>query len=1174
MKPKVIIKGIINYIFAMVFATIFALFLNANVGWFILLALILAPIVSVFLAWLSGRFVAVSCEMESELLSKGDKCDVTVLVRNNSIFPTPPIEISMTNEPGVRCEEPNILVSVLSKTQKCFEVTFKAKICGLSHVGIEKVRVTDYLGLFSFPIRKSNSDDLKKKVAVIPNIAEISAKDDMILKAMQVSMHADDSEDTVESVINVFGGFPGYDNRDYVPGDPLKRINWKQSAKRDKLLVRLDDEMASQSIGLVLDSVFKTNEINVDELTSLSQYRDCQKDEILPKIAEDAIENALGIMQVLVRHDYTVNFYAYMNNQFIRYDIEDENDLESVRLELAYYSFSQNTSIERFPREDSMKKNSGAFIFSTPNSYAEASIALEGMVDNLYTTIYSAVEEARKQAASVDNISWNNLKTTTKVNKTTGEKILGVVKTMAVPYLLALLLSTQMFAIFEVPFLSFWTVFQILVCAGVFALCEYTNKHKIIGGMIITVSALLLLSGAARIVFSRGYGLDYMHWFLSGGESVETTTRYLLTIIMVFTTFFALVTFYFVRILYRTSFLMLISLIPAVAYVKVMQDIDMVPMVLITVLNITAFLLNSRTRRDAGKKIEGYIGGLVSLTFYLILLVLAGLAAPEQDDAKYYYIFENLFLGGNVSEEIPEEYSVMNEYSGNADGFGDLNNRKLYEIRAFNLTETLYMKRQNFDLYDFEYDRWYSAGEFSEPVITPKEWAEEKYYLNLSTFSEALQCVEKYEPGFLEKYGLQYAVGDYEVKSKTLNVVTTNFPSEAYIVPPNILSVFVIDDQNNDMANTYITENGEFQRVEGLLFHNLNYNVSYYDDKISRDKWISLGGSDMDYNTSEKMLQEMIVILEENEEEEHLRTVLYHENMLADAIYYKGICAENTELIPEKVKDLALEITKDCTYEWEKAQALQNYFYENDFVYDLSYDAKDDSVEYFLFKAKRGTCSDYASAYALMARSVGLIVKYAEGFVPQQEYSGQYVVRTDCGHAYPEVYIPNVGFVVYEATNPARNESSIGQGSGFMSYFMTAGFRLIIIFGTISAGIIFILFVHTVISPFIREAYFNKRLSKAEPLQAVIMMYKRIRDKHFVNDIANARARTPYEYAVKFEKKVKYDISSLVYMLEQGIYSYENLTDAHKEQAEVIYKGAKAAIKELRKEQKKKRIQK
>ncbi|MBO7395493.1 MAG: DUF58 domain-containing protein [Ruminococcus sp.] len=46
---------------------------------------------------------------------------------------------------------------------------------------------------------------------------------------------------------------PGYEHREYVHGDPLKRVNWKLSSKKDKLMVRLDEAVASVQPMIVLD---------------------------------------------------------------------------------------------------------------------------------------------------------------------------------------------------------------------------------------------------------------------------------------------------------------------------------------------------------------------------------------------------------------------------------------------------------------------------------------------------------------------------------------------------------------------------------------------------------------------------------------------------------------------------------------------------------------------------------------------------------------------------------------------------------------------------------------------------------------------------------------------------------------------------------------------------------
>ena len=1166
MKKRGVVKGVINYIFAMVFAIIFGLFCNADVGWFILLTLILAPVMSVFFAWLSSRMLTVSCEMEDALLSKGDTCEMQVSIANRSIFPTPPIEVILTNDAGARCDKPVLLASVMSRSVKEFQVVFHAKICGKSTVGVERLRVTDYLGLFSFAVKHVDYASLKRSVAVIPDIAEVSARDDNLVKVMQASTHMEDGEDTVEASSYSFGGFPGYDNREYVPGDPLKRINWKQSAKRNKLLVRLDDEMASQSVNVVLDSVFHKEAVDVKLMTRLLPYHGLRVEEILPKMAEDAVENALGIMQILVRHNYTVNFFAMFDGEFVRFEIGDELDLENVRLELAHYSFADNAVVERLPKGDAAFREKVG-LFSTPNSYGEAYALLESEGALQHTNVYSVPEEARKQGDEDAYISLQEFQEKQTEKRSVGKKVLEVITPLVIPYFLALLLSISVFSVFKVPFWSMWTLAQAGTCVVLMAFCEYVKKHRVIGGMLMTIFVVADMYAAAGLVF-RGGVLRYFYWFVSGGSEIESTFTFLMTLILIFTVFFALVVYYFVRVLYRTSFLMLVSLIPFVVYVKVMLDINMVQVVFVTLLNVAAFLVNVRTLRDAGKPIVGYWSGLASVGLYALLFVLIGLAVPEAE-TKYYYMFENAFLGGNVTENLPQEYSEMSEFSGNADGFNELNDRKLYVITGVETGKNLYMKRQTFDLYDFGYDRWYSGDYYADAVYSQEDWAQVTEDKNLSVLAQALHLAEQYEPGFLAKYGLEKIAQDYGDCLRTMNVETMNFPSVAYITPPYTHYITVKSGDDSAQAQTFLSRGEVYQRLNGFLGGNIVYDVQYYDEQAAQSSWIAAGGANMDKETVYDMLYDLDVILAENGEDSFTTVVRAYMSEYNEAMFYRDLCQENTAQIPKKVRELAQEITKDCIYDWQKAAALQLYFMENDFVYDLEYKAPDDSVEYFLFEGKTGTCSDYASAYVLMARSVGLIVRYAEGFVPDEEYNGDYVIRTDCGHAYPEVYIPGVGYVVYEATLPATVTNGSGGGRGFAGYFMMVGIQIVVTFALVCGVILALLFLHKVAAPYVSEAYFTRKCQKAEPAQAVIMWYQRILQKHTKGIISKAGIYTPYEYAVTFEETFVYDISELTYMVEQAAYTQKSVEESQKIRARELYTGAVEAVKVWKKQKKK-----
>ncbi len=1160
-------KGILNYIFAMVFAIIFALFLDANVGWFLLLALILAPLLSILFAWISSLLITVSAEIQEDILSKGDTLCMTVHIKNPSIFPTPPVDITLTHEPGICSTNPHLLASAISRSTQSFSVSFTARICGESNVGIHNLRVTDYLGLFSFAPRKVNCKELCKKIAVIPDIAEISARDDTLLKTMQASLHSESSDDTNESSTLSFGGLPGYNHRDYVPGDPLKRINWKQSARKNKLLVRLDDEMASQAINVVLDSVFIQDDLDINELLTYAQFNDCTPENVLPKVAEAAVENALGVLYVLLRHNYTINFYVNLGSRFEKYEIQDEMSLESLRLDLAHYSYSSDPNTERFPIDALQQSKSAVSLFSTPGSYVNAHSILSSYSENMYTTIYSVVEEAKKRIVPASELFSPNSLLAPKLSM--ASKVKSMVRNLWVPFLLALVSSVNVFYAFKVPIFSYWTLLQIIVAIGIFALCDYVKKHRFIGGMIITILIVAILYIYMRIVFAVDWGRTYMYWFMSGGDSIETTFVYLLSLLMVFTVFFSMVIYYFTQVLYRTSFLMLVSLIPFVVHVKLMHKMEVSYAVIAVALNILAFLFHNRIRKDKEKRIVGYVPGLISLGLYTLLFLLIGLTVPKNETTRYYYVFENLFLGGNVSTLLPEEYSAMSEHSGNADNFEQLNDRKLYEISSVDTSSVLYMTRQIFDYYDFEKNYWCSFESQKTPDISPQSWQQERKNLNLTHLALAIYSAEELSPGFMSKYELEQIPQYFNQREDTIYVTTTNFPSVAYIIPPGTHSVSVTSpDEIEDWLYSGVSKAGIYQRKEGFLNANLQYEVTYYELFDSTTSWALAGGCNLSLEESIDMLSELTEILNNSSHTKYAQVASAYLQDALDAYNYRQSCHSNNASIPSQVQELANEITKTCSTDWEKALALQKYFEENDFVYDLSYDAPDDSVEYFLFEGKTGTCSDYASAYVLMARSAGLTCRYAEGFVPNAEYGGEYVVRTDCGHAYPEVYIPNVGYVVMEATKPAIyrvSESNKRGGSGLTGYLMIVGYRTILIFAGVSAFIILILFIQLCLRPIVNECIFRHRIKKATPGQAILMIYQRVQDKLTPNTIKDARHLTPNEYRLRFLRRYHYDLKDFILLVENAAYAETTLSSEEQDYAFAEYQQLRELLKKNKK---------
>ncbi|MDP9070873.1 MAG: transglutaminaseTgpA domain-containing protein, partial [Actinomycetota bacterium] len=106
---------------------------------------------------------------------------------------------------------------------------------------------------------------------------------------------------------------------------------------------------------------------------------------------------------------------------------------------------------------------------------------------------------------------------------------------------------------------------------------------------------------------------------------------------------------------------------------------------------------------------------------------------------------------------------------------------------------------------------------------------------------------------------------------------------------------------------------------------------------------------------------------------------------------------------------------------FQKARALQDFF-QRRFTYDLEARPGHDqrALENFLFRTKRGYCEQFAGAYAVMARTIGLPTRVAVGFTPGEPgQDGRYHVRDLNAHAWPEVHLQGFGWVAFEPT-PGR----------------------------------------------------------------------------------------------------------------------------------------------------------
>ena len=125
------------------------------------------------------------------------------------------------------------------------------------------------------------------------------------------------------------------------------------------------------------------------------------------------------------------------------------------------------------------------------------------------------------------------------------------------------------------------------------------------------------------------------------------------------------------------------------------------------------------------------------------------------------------------------------------------------------------------------------------------------------------------------------------------------------------------------------------------------------------------------------------------------------------------------DTLPERVRALAQEITREAQTPYEKARAIEAYLRQIPYSLDIPTPPADrDLVDWFLFDLRLGYCDYYATAFVVLARLNGLPTRFVIGYA-QGEWDPAaqvYRITERDAHSWPEVYFPGVGWVPFEPT--------------------------------------------------------------------------------------------------------------------------------------------------------------
>jgi len=506
---------------------------------------------------------------------------------------------------------------------------------------------------------------------------------------------------------------------------------------------------------------------------------------------------------------------------------------------------------------------------------------------------------------------------------------------------------------------------------------------------------------------------------------------------------------------YNSVYLMLTCMVTFALYAKTFTAIPFIFPSLIIALFLFISIEN-RWYRAGAEKALGFSRYLAAGGCFVVAAAYIAGLFPPAENTPYRDKFDEFITGQSLALVNLAGTQLDDMVSSTKPDDSDSGEMLLYRVKADQSLKSPYLRRQVFDRWTGE--QWEYLNEDAEDYYA-NDFNEK--YTNYSPASEWRKFFENLENVPDE---LSFWTEAPEPSMNHLDLTPATNARMLFLPAPEN-AVTIRSGENNEKVAGLAKSVREDYFFDNIPKNRTVYRFDFYDD--------SPDGAFLS-----KLTPEITAIMKDAGYEFYMNRLYgniygdYTETCLALGDYPKN----------GEVRELALSLTEGLPSDYEKAKALERYFFNGEFRYSMSFNPKSKAVDYFLFDSKTGTCSDFAAAMTVMAREAGLPARYVEGYVLRERdpSTGEYLVKTKHAHAFTEVFIDGWGWTRFDPTIPAAEEKKLG-------YFAVLA---VLISGAalITGGVLFFVFV----LPKIKEARFRKKARGLAAENQVRAFYDRI----------------------------------------------------------------------------------
>ena len=271
---------------------IFTFYIDGEIGVIVIAFMIFAPLVSLFFALYGRNRVKISFDCDG-YVKKNSRLKVRIRIEKTGKFPLGIIEIQPYVSEVFGSIGKIYRLSMITADKKEFEIEVDAVTGGNGEISLISAYSCGFMGFLRFKIKSELPP--AKSVGVIPEIPDVKSSSQLFRSISDAVLTSDDEENNDTSMLFSTGTTPGYEHREYVAGDPLKRVNWKLSQKKGTLMVRLDEAAAAVQPVIVLD-LYRNSRTNPE-------------DAVLDE--ERLISEVFGLLSTLIKQGIASTFLYY-----------------------------------------------------------------------------------------------------------------------------------------------------------------------------------------------------------------------------------------------------------------------------------------------------------------------------------------------------------------------------------------------------------------------------------------------------------------------------------------------------------------------------------------------------------------------------------------------------------------------------------------------------------------------------------------------------------------------------------------------------------------------------------------------------------------------------------------------------------------------------------------------